>query len=141
MSLVDLQCHPLDRASTSFSSPTMIEQIALKLEKEAFVAGLVGGSISEINKVTTVALVRTPFTRCLTPIVWLRLVGGITNAYSCNRRSDIWSTSIRTRRSSQLPLSLIRNNNICFPLPPLKHPPPHSNFVLVLTTTTHNHTT
>ena len=38
----------------------MTERIALKEEKEAFVANLPGGPISEINAVTVVALVRPP---------------------------------------------------------------------------------
>lgn len=53
-----LQFHSFDTKSTSsLSSPTMSEYIALKLEKEAFVSGLVGGSIFEINKVAAVGLV------------------------------------------------------------------------------------
>ena len=38
----------------------MTERIALKEEKEAFVANLPGGPISEINAVTVVALARPP---------------------------------------------------------------------------------
>jgi len=56
----------------------VLKAFSKRFEKEQFVSGLTGGTLSEINTVTLVGLVPSPkLTRLIT--VCIHIMGGITN--------------------------------------------------------------